>query len=325
MSFPFNVYTLAWLSSFLVTAGAMPLWMRVCRRWGLVDDPGHRKIHSEPILLAGGLSVLTGLLLPILAAALWTWLGHVPAEALRHGLARRGAQLSAILLGAVAMALLGLADDKWELPPGRKFLGQFLIALLVAISGVRITLFVPNLPFSFFLTILWILTITNAVNFLDNMNGLSSGVAMLGAWAFGWTAAIQGQYLVALIAFLACGAVAGFLPYNFPKARVFLGDSGSHLLGFLLAVLAILPHFYSAGKAHRWAVLSPLLILAVPLLDLSWVVLYRTVHKRPFYVGDTNHLSHKLVRAGLTKTDAVLVLWLLTLLGSISALILISP
>jgi UDP-GlcNAc:undecaprenyl-phosphate GlcNAc-1-phosphate transferase len=160
---------------------------------------------------------------------------------------------------------------------------------------------------------LWILTVTNAFNFLDNMNGLCAGVGAVGALCFAWKAAAAGQYLVALLAFLVVGALAGFLPYNFPRASVFLGDSGSHLVGYWLAVLAILPHFYSAENPHTLAVLNPLLILAVPLGDLAWVVGLRWRSGRPFYVGDTNHLSHRLVRRGLSPTRAVLVLWLLGL------------
>ena len=115
---------------------------------------------------------------------------------------------------------------------------------------------------------------------------------------------------MALIAFLACGALLGFLPYNYPRARAFLGDAGSHLVGYLLAVLAILPHFYSVRHPNRWAVLIPLLILALPLADLAWVVVLRWRLGQPFYQGDTNHLSHRLVRRGLTRTQAVLVIWI---------------
>jgi UDP-GlcNAc:undecaprenyl-phosphate GlcNAc-1-phosphate transferase len=174
---------------------------------------------------------------------------------------------------------------------------------------VRITLFIPNAAFSYFVTIFWILTITNAFNFMDNMNGLCSGLALIASWQFGVDAAASGQYLVALMAFLTAGAALGFIPYNFPRASTFLGDSGSHLLGFLLAVLAILPHFYTAQRPYLVAVLTPLLILAVPLGDLLSVVLFRWRAGKPFYVGDTNHLSHRLVRAGLSKTQAVILIW----------------
>jgi UDP-GlcNAc:undecaprenyl-phosphate GlcNAc-1-phosphate transferase len=192
-----------------------------------------------------------------------------------------------------------------------KFTCQLLVAFLVAASGVRVTLFVPSVLFSYAVTVLWILTVINAFNFMDNMNGLCSGLGAIGAFYFGLAAAAAGQYLVALIAFLGCGALAGFLPYNFPRARAFLGDSGSHLVGYLLAVLAILPHFYTAKSPRPLAVFSPLLILAVPLGDLVWVVILRWRMGKPFYVGDNNHLSHRLVQLGWSRTKAVLLIWLL--------------
>ena len=125
-----------------------------------------------------------------------------------------------------------------------------------------------------------------------------------------------------ITALLTCGALVGFLPHNFPKARAFLGDSGSHLVGYLLAVLAILPHFINRDQPNRLAVISPLLVLAVPLGDLAWVVLLRWRKGQPFYVGDTNHLSHRLVRAGLSKTTAVMLIWLIALIIGSSALLL---
>ena len=168
----------------------------------------------------------------------------------------------------------------------------------------------PSALFSFVVTVLWLLTVINAFNFMDNMNGLCAGLGAIGAWHFGVLAAADGQYLVALIALLTCGALLGFLPHNFPHARAFLGDAGSHLTGYLLAVLAILPHFYTPQHPRPLAVLTPLGVLAVPLLDLIWVVLLRWRLGQPFYVGDTNHLSHRLVRAGLSRTTAVLLIWL---------------
>jgi UDP-GlcNAc:undecaprenyl-phosphate/decaprenyl-phosphate GlcNAc-1-phosphate transferase len=200
-----------------------------------------------------------------------------------------------------------------NLRPAQKFLGQLFVAVVVAAAGVRISLFVPNLWFSYAITILWILTVINSFNFMDNMNGLCGGLGAIGAGLFGGVAAIHGQYLVALLAFLTCGALVGFLPHNFPKARAFLGDSGSHLVGYLLAVMAMLPHFHSDQHPRPLAVLSPLLILAIPLADLVWVVILRWRNGQPFYVGDTNHLSHRLVRAGFSKTKAVLLIWLVAL------------
>ena len=264
---------------------------------------------------------MTGLGLPVVAALVLLWLSQSVAERipwfeaarwdlLSYGVQRRAWELSGILGGAVGMLLLGVLDDKHELRPASKFAGQFLIASLVAASGVRVSLFIPVTALHFAVTIFWILSVINAFNFMDNMNGLCAGLGAIGAWYFATVAAGDGQYLVALLAFLAFGALIGFLPYNFPRARAFLGDAGSHLVGYLLAVLAILPHFYSERNPHRWAVFIPLVVLAVPLADMAWVIVLRWRKRQPFYVGDTNHLSHRLVRLGLSRPWAVVWIWL---------------
>lgn len=316
MTFPFNVYALAFFTALISSVVTFPFWRRFCIRTGHVDDPGHRKIHAAAVPLAGGLTVMTGFFLPVLigSAVVTFWHGGDGEELVRslyeYGLERRGIQLVAIVLGALGMVALGWWDDKHELRPLPKFAGQTLIALLVAWSGVRITLFIPNELVAYVLTVLWILALTNALNFLDNMNGLCTGLGLIAAWGCAWAAAIQGQYLVATLAFSISGALAGFFPFNFPHAKAFLGDAGSHLVGFLVAVLAILPNFYSAQTPHRLAVISPLVILAVPLYDLVTVILIRWRKGQPFYVGDTNHISHRLTRKGMTRSQAVLILLL---------------
>ncbi len=335
MGFPFNVYLTAILGAGLTSFLALPLWRRWCMRTGLVDDPGQRKIHGEPVPLAGGLAVMTGLLLPVLAASALLWLcgqGQPPGRfspldsgsvsPLRHGLGRRALELGGILAGALGMVLVGWLDDKHELRPRAKFAGQVFIAALVAASGVRITLFVPSLLFNYGISILWIVAVVNAFNFMDNMNGLCAGLGAIGAWYFALIAAADGQYLVALIGFLTFGALAGFLPHNFPGGRAFLGDAGSHLVGYLLAVMAVLPHFYTPHHPRHWAVLTPLLVLAIPLLDMGRVVLVRWRRGQPFYVGDTNHLSHWLVRRGCLPTEAVVTIWLgAAVLGGLACLL----
>jgi UDP-GlcNAc:undecaprenyl-phosphate GlcNAc-1-phosphate transferase len=323
VNFPFNFFLAAFAGAFLTTLLALPLWRKWCLRTNLVDDPGHRKIHDQPIPLAGGLAVLTGILLPLFAGAILLKLGVVKissAGLIVHGIDRRALELAVIAFGAIAITFLGWLDDRHELKPLPKFAGQFLIALLVAIACKRITLFVPNVFFSYAITIVWLLTVINAFNFMDNMNGLCAGLGAIGAWKFGVIAGADGEYLVALIALLVCGALVGFLPWNFPNARAFLGDAGSHLVGYLLAVLAILPHFYTKQNPHPLAVLSPLFVLAIPLLDLAQVVIFRTLNRKPFWIGDTNHLSHRLVQLGFTRTKAVLLLWLVAAIVGLIAL-----
>jgi UDP-GlcNAc:undecaprenyl-phosphate GlcNAc-1-phosphate transferase len=327
MNFPFNIYVAAFVSAAFCSAASFPLWKRWCERAEHMDDPGHRKIHAERTPLAGGPAVMTGFFLPLVIGALvvvfWNnTAAHTSVrELLQYGFSRRALQLGAILAGAFAMVLLGWFDDHYELRPLTKFAGQVICAFLVAWSGIRITIFIPSEPVNYFLTVLWILTITNALNFLDNMNGLCTGLGIIASWACAWSAAIHGQYLVALLGFLICGALVGFFPFNFPKAKAFLGDAGSHLVGFLVAVLAILPNFYSRQSPHPLAVLSPLLILAVPLYDLTSVVLIRWRSGKPVYIGDTNHISHRLVRRGLTRSKAVLGILLIQ--ASLSALALL--
>jgi len=312
------------MGAFLTTLLALPLWRKWCLRVNLVDDPGQRKIHDAPVPLAGGFAVLTGILLPLVTGAIFLKLGilKIPfASLIVHGINRRAIELAVIVFGAIAITVLGWLDDKHELKPLPKFTGQLLVAVAVALACKRITLFVPSLTFSYAITILWLLTVINAFNFMDNMNGLCAGLGAIGALLFAIIAASNGEYLVALIAFLMCGALIGFLPWNFPNARAFLGDAGSHLVGYLLAVMAILPHFYTKQNPRPLAVLSPLLVLAVPLADLAWVVILRTRARKPFWIGDTNHLSHRLVRAGFSQTHAVLVIWLIAvMIGVLAAL-----
>src|SRR3984957_11572622 len=272
--------------------------------------------------LAGGYAVLTGMLLPLLIGGGLIRSGLLKVSftnLIAHGLERRGLELAAIAAGAVAITFLGWLDDRHELKALPKFTGQLIVALVVAVACKKITLFVPNVAFSYAITILWLLTVMNAFNFMDNMNGLCAGLGVIGAFLFALIAAADGEYLVALAEFLICGALVGFLPWNFPHARAFLGDAGSQLVGYLLAVMAILPHFYTKQNPRPLAVLSPLFILAVPLIDLAQVVVVRTINRKPFWIGDTKHLAHQLVKSRLKRSTAVLVLWFVAaIIGAIA-------
>ena len=324
--FPFIAYLAAFAAALVATAASVPWWRRWCTRNGWVDDPGHRKIHASPMPLAGGWAVFTGIATALVlgsAAIAVGWGGPEATRLMSHGLGRRAPQLVALLAGAAAMLGIGAWDDRRELRPATKLALQVLVALGVALAGVRITLFVPSLAFSLVATVLWILAVTNAMNLNDNMNGLCTGLAAMAAMAFSLVAARHGQYLVGTFGFAISGAFLGFRPCDGPRASACLGDAGSHLAGYLLATLAILPHFYSErhGALRPAAVLLPLLVLAVPFLDVAQVVAWRTLHRRPFWIGDTNHLSHRLARTPLGRVGAVLVLWsVAALLGTLAVL-----
>lgn len=325
MRSPEAVYGGSFLLSAVITAAVMPLWRKFAPRVGLVDEPGVRKIHAKSIPLAGGLGLFSGLCVSLLVLALLL-AAHVAdpllEEQFRYGLVHRSGRLLAFVFGGLGMLSLGLVDDRYELSAGIKLFGQALIAFLVAASGIRITLFVPSIVFSYAVTILWIVALINAFNFVDNMNGLCGGLAAIASLLFGLSAALRGDYLVGGLAFLCAGAFCGFLPYNFPRASVFLGDSGSHLAGFIVAMLAILPHYYSPNHPRAVAVITPILVLALPLIDVGCVVISRWRSGRPIYVGDNNHLSHRLVRAGFSSVQAVLILWFLaSVVGAVSLLL----
>ncbi len=286
------------LAAAFITFATLPIWRAGCRGSGLIDDPGDRKIHEQPIPLAGGLAILSGLLLPIMALPFLGKIGHPePAVVLR---------LYAVVGGAAAMTLLGLIDDRFELRPVPKFAGQLLVAVAVSAVGLRFHLF-PS-PLDHVLTVLWILTVTNAFNFTDNMNGLCAGLASVGALGMAVLSARLGEVDSLVLCVLTAGAALGFLPWNFPRASAFLGDSGSHLLGFLLAALPLNAGLFSAPLPQ---VLGPLLFVTIPLIDLVQVVFLRWKLGQPFYHGDTNHLSHRFVRHGLSRPAAVSILWLL--------------
>lgn len=300
----------------VISAVSLPLWRALCRRWGHVDDPGHRKIHAQPIPLAGGFTVsagglLGGLLIWILASS--GVLGSVKVGSLwvgTEGLRRLGV----LLAGAVGMLTLGAWDDRRDLGAGAKFLVQGIIAVLVARWGVQVPVPDGMAILGPPLTVFWIVAVTNAFNLSDNMNGLCAGLGLIGATAVSAASLLwRGQSELACGAALIAGSLAGYLPYNYPRASVFLGDAGSQWVGYWISVLALLsvtPSTISNGGLQQsWRVAFA--VVAVPLIDMAFVVVSRTWRGQSFWVGDTHHLSHRLARTGLGKTGAVAVLWLL--------------
>ena len=306
---------MGWAGALITVLAAVPLWSAACRPLGLLDAPGERKLHGQPVPLAGGLAVLTGLLV-------CAGLVFILSEPVRSLVVATPRMWLSICGGAFLMTLVGMMDDRHILRPGPKFILQLAAAIAVATSGLRVTLFVANPVFQYAVTALWIIAVINAFNFMDNMNGLCAGLGAIAAATFAAAAGRHGQHAEVLFALLVCGALLGFLPHNYPRARAFLGDAGSHLVGYCMAVLAMLPTFHTETDPHPLAVLKPLLILAVPLLDMAWMVAVRTRAGKPFYIGDTNHLSHRLVRRGMSQAGAVALIWSLAAAGSIAALLL---
>jgi len=320
-----NVYLVVFDVAFFLALGLIPLCRKWSFRWGMLDDPGHRKIHSEPIPLLGGLGVFLAFSITVWAGlAGLLWLGPSwGLDAYVEGARKVFWRLFGIWCGGLLMVALGLRDDKQDLHAGVKLVGQILVAFCVAWSGMRITLFIDNVFLSYVITMFWIVVVTNAMNFFDNMDGLCGGVGWICAAMFGLIAAINGQFFVCVLAMAFCGSLLGFLPYNWHRARIFLGDAGSHFVGYMLAVLTILATFYASNRPTALALIIPLIVLSVPLFDMAAVSVIRWLNGQPIYKGDVNHISHRLVRAGLPKPWAVSIIYLITFALGLSALILL--
>jgi UDP-GlcNAc:undecaprenyl-phosphate GlcNAc-1-phosphate transferase len=217
-------------------------------------------------------------------------------------------------------------DDRKALGPYPKLLVQIAaaVALVVPFSQVRIlTALGPAISIT--LSILWIVAITNAFNFLDNMDGLSAGVAAVATTAFLVAAASIGQWFVAASLAMLLGALLGFLCFNFPPATIFMGDSGSLVIGFVLGVLTVRTTFIEPGRewgAGWYAVFAPVIVLALPLYDLIVVSVIRISRGKSPFVGDTNHFSHRLVARGMSRRTAVLCVYLITAATSVAAILL---
>jgi UDP-GlcNAc:undecaprenyl-phosphate GlcNAc-1-phosphate transferase len=216
-------------------------------------------------------------------------------------------------------------DDRKAMGPFIKLIIQLLVTGLVVILFDIRALTAIGYPLSITFSILWIVAITNAFNFLDNMDGLSAGIAAIATTAFLVTTLLIQQWFIAGSLALLLGALIGFLVWNFPPARIFMGDSGSLVIGFILGVLTVRTTFLPKGVnwgAGWYAVFAPVIVLAVPLYDLIVVSAIRLSRGKSPFVGDTNHFSHRLVARGMSRRTAVLCLYLLTAATSIAAILL---
>jgi UDP-GlcNAc:undecaprenyl-phosphate/decaprenyl-phosphate GlcNAc-1-phosphate transferase len=298
----------AFVTALVVSAVATPGAARLALALGAVDQPRERGLSSAQTPRLGGIGILVGVLA---SGALW-----LPATPAFRG----------IMAGAAIVTLVGVVDDLLELPPIWKLAGQVLAALPVVLSGVTVESFTLPLIHRVDLghlgapaTVLGLVAVMNVVNLSDGVDGLAAGVGTISAATFAIIAFDLGRNSAAVLAAVTAGAALGFLAHNFHPASVFMGDSGSNLLGLLLGAIAV----QGTVKTNALiALIAPLIILAVPFLDTGFVVAKRLKYRRPIYVGDAEHFHHRLARIGFSQRRTVLYLygWTLSLAGLALAL-----
>lgn len=288
---------------FLTAYGVTPVTRRFALQWNVVDNPNARKIHQEPIPLMGGVAIFFAFLL--------TTLLLTPPEFI--------IEFGAVLVGATWLATIGYIDDRQGMNPRTKLVAQVLAALIVMGAGIRVRLFDIAL-LDATISLFWIVGITNALNLMDNMDGLAAGITAVAAGFFFILAASQELILVASYAAALCGATLGFLRYNFNPATTFMGDTGSLVIGFLLAVLGIKLDFQSQVRFVTWII--PVLVLSIPILDTTLVTFTRLREGRSPFQGGKDHTSHRIANLGLSHRRTVVTMYLSAIvMGGLSIII----
>jgi UDP-GlcNAc:undecaprenyl-phosphate GlcNAc-1-phosphate transferase len=321
------------LGSFALSAVLTAVVKKLAVRAGLVAHPASGRYHRTVIPLGGGIAIFATLSTVIFVAiavvrfpALPGDLGRLlerttldPADVLA-----RIDELLVIWLSVAILFALGLWDDSKHLGPFFKLFVQLAVAIGAAAFGdIRVELFIESKIMATVLSAAWIVVIINAFNFLDNMDGASAGIAVITSAILFVAAALSGQILVGGLALVFIGTLMGFLVFNFPPARIFMGDAGSLVVGFFVALLSLRTTYYHEAQSGRWyPVLMPLVVMAVPLYDFVSVTILRIRQGKSPFIGDTQHFSHRLKKHGLTDTQTVLTLYLATLCTGLGAIFL---
>lgn len=301
-----KVFFIAAIISLVTT----PLIRKIALKIKAIDIPkDERRVHKKPIPLLGGLAIYIAFLVGLIFEG-----GSVTLSE------------SGIILGGVVIALGGVIDDLKDIKPAYKISIQLTAACILVISGVGINKitnpFSGSIPwvdigiFSIPITIIWVVGVTNAFNLIDGLDGLAAGIGFIASITLFIICILNGRYEAAILTAVLSGALIGFLPYNFYPAKIFLGDTGSQLVGFLLAAISIEGTIKSAAA---FALAIPILAFGLPIYDTLFAIVRRKVNGKPIMQGDKGHLHHRLLNMGLTQKQAVIIMYLISIvLGGIS-------
>jgi UDP-GlcNAc:undecaprenyl-phosphate GlcNAc-1-phosphate transferase len=333
-----------WLSAVSLLPSAIITWLaiypirRYAERLGLLDRPGGRKTHAHPVPLGGGIGIWLGVVGTFLSGTIAVFVlrsssdlqSKLSPQITQHleGVWSRAGSLWMLLGAGTVLVVLGLWDDRRGLSPWLRLGVQFFVATFVVVGlGYGLTAFIALPWLTTLLSIVWIVAVINSFNMLDNMDGLSGGVATIVAIAlaavmFSTPEDAKGpQWFVAALLMVVAGGVLGFLWHNRPPAKIFMGDGGSYFVGFLIAVATLLATYASYESVSPHAVAAPLCAMAVPLYDLTTVLWIRIREGRSPFEGDQSHFSHRLVAMGMTRPKAVYTIWLVTATCGLAAVL----
>lgn len=277
-----------------------PLTRQIAMRLGVTAAPNQRNIHQRHVPLMGGAAIYIAF---VLSALLFS-----PPDHLR--------ELGAIVAGASLLAIVGYLDDRRHLSPRVRLSAMTLSAIVAALAGVQIRLF-NNLLIDIPLTLFWIVALINAVNWIDNMDGLAAGTAAITSGFFLVLALTQGQILVSMLAAAIFGSALGFLIYNFNPSSTFMGDMGAYTLGFVLAILAIKLKFAAQPLNVTWMV--PVFVLALPVLDINLAIATRLLERRPLMLAAKDHISHRILDLGASQRQTLALLYLFSVICGLVA------
>ena len=305
-------FFLLFCASFLLTSLLTPAVRVFALKFGVTDSPTQaHKTHKEPVPYLGGVAIIVGTIATTFGSALLT---DFTQQTLLLA--------STILIPALLMSIVGLIDDIKQLKPWPRFVAQNALALVSATILVKTdTLGAPFgvLALDFAVTMLWLVGITNSINFFDNIDGGASGAIAISSVALTLIAVSNGQILIGAMSAVLAGSAIGFLIWNKPPARIYMGDAGALFLGILIATLTI--RLDSNEELGTVGVFIPFLLLAIPILDTTVAVTKRVYRRLSPFQGGRDHLSHRLMRLGLKKRNAVLTLWTLSAIFSIFAIL----
>ncbi|MCX5686634.1 MAG: MraY family glycosyltransferase [Candidatus Omnitrophica bacterium] len=293
-----ETFFVAGFISYLIT----PFVRTMAIKLDYLDYPRDNKVHAHPTPLLGGVAMFIAFFIAILMKE------QVVALP----------QIRAILSGSFILLIIGLIDDKMGMMPNFKLLGQFLAAMVAIKAGLRVD-FISNYYLSVIFTYIWIIGITNSFNLLDNMNGLSAGIAGIASLFFGIISFLDGQLITSTVSFALAGCAFGFLKHNFPRASLFMGDSGSLVLGYVLASLAILGKWKS--YILTTSLMVPVMVLGYPIFDTALVSIIRIIEGRSIFQGRRDHSSHRLALLGLKRYRTVLAIYGVCICLGLSAVI----